>query len=302
MWPYLLRSLGGNATDITSVYGYTGPLSWGPAADGPFLSAAWKEIVAAWGESNVVSVFTRFHPLLENARLGQLLVDPSGGALGVGGLVLGGETVSMDCKISDEAALAGYTKVLRQEVSAARRAGLRTIEDEDWRGLLDFIRLYAATMDRAGADESYFLDNSSVLRLRELLGGHLHLLVTRLDDIVAAAGLFTEYDGIVQAFFVGTEERLRSYSPLKVLLDDARRWAHLRGSSVLHLGGGRGGRDDTLFAFKRRFSPRRHQFATGRWILNIDMYQQLTEARAREGGKVTGDFFPAYRCDVDGPR
>ena len=296
-WPYLLRPIVGvEANDVTSVYGYPGPVAWGLDPGDRFLSLAWEQFLATWRDQNVVSVFTRFHPLVENAQLATAFYELAGEAGEVSlGLVAAGETVSVDCTLDDDAALAGYTKVLRQEIASARRAGLLTTEIEDWTSLEDFIRLYQATMDRSGAARRYYMDGPSVLRLRDLLDGHLHLLITRLGDDVAAAGLFTEHEGIVQAFLVGTEERLRAHSPLKVLLDDARRWARTRGSTVLHLGGGRAGHQDSLLAFKRRFSPRRHKFHTGGWVLQAGLYRHLAESRAAERSPLTNDFFPAYR-------
>jgi lipid II:glycine glycyltransferase (peptidoglycan interpeptide bridge formation enzyme) len=138
-----------------------------------------------------------------------------------------------------------------------------------------------------------------VRRLREALGGRLHLLVTRSQDAVGAACLFTELDGIVQAHLAGTNEDLRHLSPLKVLLDDARSWARSRGDHVLHLGGGRAGKEDSLFAFKARFSSSRHAFHTGRWILEPRLYQDLVATRWRSLGtcESTRDgYFPAYRA------
>jgi len=253
------------------------------------------QIAATWREQGVVSAFTRFHPLLHNAWLATSFNELIGSDVTCPTLVPRGETVSIDCTLDDDEALAGYAKVLRQEVASARRSGLLTTEDEGWSSLDVFVRLYRATMDRSGAAQRYYIDGDGVLRLRDLLNGRLHLLVTRLDDVVAAACLFTEHGGIVQAFLVGTNEQMRALSPLKVLLDDARRWARARGSSVLHLGGGRAGRHDSLFAFKKRFSPRRHQFYTGQWVLDAGRYNRLSQESAARGLANTGGFFPTYR-------
>jgi hypothetical protein len=79
-----------------------------------------------------------------------------------------------------------------------------------------------------------------------------------------------------------------------------RGWAQERGNHLFHLGGGRAGKDDSLLAFKARFSQRRHQFHIGRWILNADLYHALCEQRvshARRAGLAleANDFFPRYR-------
>jgi hypothetical protein len=91
-----------------------------------------------------------------------------------------------------------------------------------------------------------------------------------------------------------------------VMLDDARMWARRRGDRVLHLGGGRGGREDSLLAFKGRFSPRRHTFHTGRWVLDPPSYAELVERRTRLAaarGLEADDpgWFPAYRAPLVAP-
>jgi hypothetical protein len=307
-WPYLLRRIDGieelagtDATDVTCVYGYPGPIAWGCQPGDAFLLDAWQEILDVWRQQRVVSVFTRFHPLLDNAAIVVDLSGPAGltEALLPQPLVPGGATVSIDCSLDDDAARRGYAKVLRQEIDAARRTGLVTEVDDDWSEIETFTRLYGETMQRSGAGAEYTLRLSDVRRLREALGGRLHLLVTRWKEAVAAACLFTELGGIVQAHLAGTNEALRHVSPLKVLLDDARSWARSRDNHVLHLGGGRGGKEDSLFAFKARFSRNRHAFHTGRWILEPRLYHEFVAARSRLQGRCesTGDgFFPAYRA------
>ena len=307
-WPYLLRRIdaidglsGTDATDVTSVYGYPGPVTWGCEPSDPFVAEAWKQIVEVWRDQRVVSAFTRFHPLLGNAALAGHLPPPadSSGMPQAPPLVPGGPTVSIDCRMDAAAAHQGYAKVLRQEIAAARRAGVATVFDEGWSEIETFTRLYGETMERSRAGSEYTMGLSDVHRLRAALGGRLHLLVTRWEGTVAAACLFTELDGIVQAHLAGTNEDLRHLSPLKVLLDDARSWARERGDHVLHLGGGRGGKEDSLLAFKTRFSPRRHAFHTGRWILEPRLYRDLVAARWRSLGSCdsTGEgYFPVYRA------
>jgi len=167
-------------------------------------------------------------------------------------------------------------------------------------------------MDHHAAGAHYYVDLADVQRLRSALGEHLHLMVTRIDGDVAAAALNTEFGGIVQAHLIGINPELRSLSPQKVLTDDLRRWGHSVGASVLHLGGGVGGAEDSLFAFKKRFSDRRHDFHTGRWVLDPDAYAELARGAAAgdvhpaAGDARTGEaitpasiatgFFPAYRA------
>ena len=81
------------------------------------------------------------------------------------------------------------------------------------------------------------------------------------------------------------------------MLDFARRLFTREGREILHLGGGLGGREDSLMLFKAGFSDRRHPFRTWRWIVLPEAYARLAAARAarRAGPAPSPDFFPAYR-------
>jgi hypothetical protein len=294
-WPALVRSipgassaLGREAIDLSSVYGYPGPVALAAEPGDPAVGEAWRAIVDAWRGAGIVSVFSRFHPLLENDRLvGGLAPDGI-----VGGVRPGGQTISIDCRAGDGEIRDAWPGNLRREIDAGRRAGLATTEDRDWGDLETFQRLYTETMVRSAASAYYFFSTDDLRRLRDELGGALHLLVTRLGDAIAAAGLFTELDGIVQTHLVATSAEHLKHSPYKVLIDDARTWARERGDRTLHLGGGRGGAEDSLFWFKARFSPRRHAFSTGRWVLDRAAYARLSE---RPIDPELAGFFPAYR-------
>ena len=303
-WPYLLRRLavepvfaGTDATDVTSVYGYPGPVAWGCTPGDPFLDVAWRAVVGTWRDDGAVAAFTRFNPLLRNESLVPE-ARPGMGSDVVGTILQCGPTVSVDCTVDDETANAGYARALRQHIAAARRAGLTTVEDTSWDALPEFARMYERTMVRNAAADYYFFTRDDFERLRHGLGPQVHLLTTRHANGVAAAGLFTECDGIVQAHLVGTDEAFLRLSPAKLLFDDARRWARERGDRLLHLGGGRGGREDSLFFFKREFSPRRHEFHTGRWILDRARYAQFSRAVGGHSEDRVADgaaFFPGYR-------
>jgi len=310
-WPYLLQRVSdvseltdSEATDVDSVYGYPGPLAWGCSPGDPFLERAWSEIVAIWRQQNAVSAFTRFHPLLDNAAIASTLSSPGRAGNHSAGVVAIGPTVSVDLSLGEAVIQSRYGRGLRNDINAARRAGLATIHDLEFERLPIFTRLYHQTMVRAGAPDYYFFAETDFRRLRSALSGRLHLLVTCVGDEVAAAGLFTEFDGIVEWHLVGSSEAFSALSPSKLLVHDAIHWAQDRGNAVLHMGGGRGGRDDALLWFKSRFSPQRHPFHTGRWILDQGAYDELVRVRRREAEPsldLDPGFFPAYRAPIIQP-
>ena len=282
-WPYLLRPIGQvpGRRDVTSVYGYAGPLSEGPA-DESFLARAHQALNALWRSQNAVSAFTRFHPLLENHHWGP-----------AAGLAPGGETISLDLSLGESENWSCYQSSLRNRIHRARHLGLVTAPDPSWSRLEDFVAFYDAAMRRNRAAPYYFFPLDYFQRLRRALGDRIFLMLTRQGDRIAAASIVVEHRGLVQNHFCVNNEACLHLAPSKVLLDDVRRWAQARGNRVFHLGGGRGSAPDGLFAFKAAFSPRRHRFHTGRWVLDRRLYEELSADRP------PGEYFPAYRSPHD---
>jgi len=267
----------------------------------PFLPSAWKALVAHWRESGVVTVFCRFHPLLQNhCWVDELSARGRAVAVPALELTLEGHTVSLDLTLTDKQAWADYRDTHRRHINRARRTGLVCEVDYHFAHLPDFVRLYHNTMRRNLASAEYFHSADSFELMRQKLPSAIFLHVARAGTQVAAAALVSEYQGIVQYLFGGVEDEFLETSPLKLLLESVRQWGRARENRVLHLGGGRGGREDSLFYFKSGFCSRRHPFYTGRCILDQDLYESLCEEHqtaARKVGKaVDPHFFPAYRA------
>ena len=291
-WPYLVREIDGRHVDGYSVYGYSGP--FGTGLDDPeLLARAWESFRAAWTEQGLVTMFTRFHPLLGNAAA---CAGLHGATEIAGGESLRiGRSVSIDLTLSPEARRRGYRKVLRQEIASACRAGLVVEEDESWTHYARFGELYRATMARNAANERYRHDDAYLAALRDALGDSGHLALARLGEEAVALMLFTVRGDIAQAHLTGASEHWRHLSPLKVLIDGVCGLARAHGATRLHLGAGRGGYEDSLYAFKSRFSPIRHDFVLGRWVLDPELDARLSAA-AHPGRGSHARYFPAYRA------
>ena len=293
LWPYLLVPIAGAAGyhDVTSVYGYSGP---GGSADPAFTARAWHALREHWTSQRVVSVFTRFHPILANFQM--LDEIPAAKA----GIRECGNTVSIDLTLPPDVQVGRYQKNLRQAIRKVRETGFVTTEDEDWTQAGAFVSVYQDTMTRCGSRPEYMVDESWVHNFRQSIGSPARLFVTKRDDAVAAAMIVMAYGQFLHCHLIGTASKYLPASPSKVLLDDVRIWGHQRGYGVMHLGGGVGGREDDLFHFKRKFSPLTHSFRTGNWILDETVYREL-EARNRTRLAAKGvdldrfSYFPSYR-------
>lgn len=258
-------------SDAISPYGYSGALF---AGDDRWASRAVRAFREACAARGILSVLLRLHPLL---------AAPEEALAAEGEVVAHGETVWVDLTAA-------------AQVRSDHRAGIRRLRREgfgvrvdDWSLYGRFQEIYAETMSRLDADSAYRFSASYFQRLAEELGAHLHLIsVVAPDGAVAAAGLFTELGGVAQFHLSGTAEAYRRLAPSKLMLDAAIEWARANGNRVLHLGGGLGARQDSLFEFKAGFSPLRARFATWRMICDPARYAALS------GGAVV-ESFPAYR-------
>ena len=215
---------------------------------------------------------------------------------GIGTIVEHGETVSVDLTATIDEQWTGTRADHRNQINRAIRAGHRAYIDDDWAHEATFVDIYTATMNRVGASASYMFGADYVRALRTALGSRLSLCVVDIGGTIAAAGLFTEECGIVQYHLSGTDGAFIRERPTKLMLHFIRGYMKERNDRVLHLGGGLGGADDSLFEFKAGFSRRRHPFRTWRVIVDPARYASLSRAAdpTVDLEDATG-FFPLYR-------
>jgi hypothetical protein len=245
------------------------------------VRGAFSAVVQTLREQGLVSMFVRLHPILEL---------PDGAFTGLGTLIEEGQTVSIDLRQNEAEQWQGIRNRYRTLLNRSAGLGHRAFMDETGEHFDRFIALYLDTMRRRNAAREYFFSRDYLSGLWQQLRGHVHLGVVEADGLIVCAGVFGESSGIVQYHLSGTDEQALALSPLKILIDYARQWGTRRGASVLHLGGGVGGAQDSLMHFKAGFSDRRHRFKTWRVVLDEQRY---TELSGKELGSI--GFFPAYR-------
>ena len=161
----------------------------------------------------------------------------------------------------------------------------------------EFIALYHANMQRVGAKGRYFFSRAYFEKLRTQLGDRVHLVcaMTGTNDL-AAAGLMIITDGIAQHHLLATAEQYQRRSPSKLVVDCMWRWAQEQVCHTFHIGGGVGGREDSLFHFKAGFSPMRSQFCSYRVVMdNVKNRALNLLVNLSADVRASADFFPGYR-------
>ena len=290
--PLLIRSvpaeLGApsNWKDCVSPYGYPTPLIT-PSQD--LLPDFLDAFCQAARLQGIVTAFFRLHPLLplDHRVLGKF-----------GQLNRHGQIVYFDLAQSKEDLWSQVSMNHRRNIKKLVRLGFRIIFD-DWTRLPDFISLYHATMRRVEAGDAYFFSREYFEDLRAKLGDRLHLacVLTETGE-AAAAGLFVVTDEIVQYHLGGTAAAYLSLAPFKLVIDFMWRWAQDGSHRALHLGGGVGGTEDSLFHFKAGFSSTRGEFYTYRVIVDHERNRILEQAagfQSSPSDPKQSAFFPRYR-------
>lgn len=292
--PLLLRAIDESDPDgwkdATSVYGYGGPVASHSGMPDGVVRNFQTTLHDAFVKNRVVAAFSRLHPLIPQ---GELLK-------GLGERRAQGRTVSIDLTASPGDQVAQYRSTARGRISKLRRQGIVCVRDEHKKHLPEFVAIYHETMRRVNAHESYFFENDYFNRLADGLRSKLQLFRVLVDGKLATAGLFTVCNRIVQYHLGGTRDEFLSLSATGLMFDVVRTWATESGARWLHLGGGLGSKEDSLFHFKAGFSDQRHNFATWRWIVLPETYRELCDERARANERdglapASMEFFPAYR-------
>lgn len=251
--------------DVVTPYGYGGPVG----GDGGFWDA-YEE----WArERGVVTTFVRFHPLFGNQRGAPLHVEPLA------------PTVAWRLD-PERDLLAGLHFKHRNKVTKAENAGA-TVAQHD--GLGEFVALYEDTMRRLDADAFYFFEPAYWERLGKL---PLVRFDAELGGEVVASALCLATPPFLHYHLSGTTDAGRSTGSSTLVLLEAARWAQANGYERFHLGGGLGGKEDSLHHFKARFDPEGLvDAAVGKAIHDEDAYRRLSGGEASYNG-----FFPAYRA------
>ena len=273
----IVRALpAGTGGDVVTPYGYGGPIAVGASPPVERFFEAYERWCA---EQSLVTSFVRFHPLLGNHGLAppSMHVERLAGTVG--------------WRLDEGDLLAGMDGKHRNTCRKALRAGVSVSAQPAPEGLGGFVPLYEETMRRQEAAEFYFFPERYWQSLTTALRERVVVFDATLEGELVASALCLASKPWLHYHLGATAEQGRAVGAGNLLLYEAARWAQERGYETFHLGGGVGGRDDSLLAHKLRFSPGgRREAWIGKAIHDPAAYRELTGRDAGFEG-----YFPAYR-------
>jgi hypothetical protein len=272
----LVREAPGGIRDAITPYGYGGPVAIGPA---PPVERFWEGYQRWCEERGVLTTLIRFHSLFANQRH----AGP--------GVVLERHADTTGWRLDLPDLFAGMDGKHRTSCRKARKEGVTVRIQPGPANLGAFVALYEETMRRLGVGGFYYFPQSYWDSLTGPLRERMLLADALVDGEVVASALCFATPPWLHYHLSAASERGRALGATNLVLYETAEWARAQGYERFHLGGGAGGKEDSLAAFKRRFDPGgRLEWWLGKAVHDAEAYRELT------GRDDVAGFFPAYRA------
>lgn len=269
--------------DVVTPYGYGGFLVEGTDYDE--LQGEYEEFCR---QEHIICEFVRFHPLLENWKgLEKLYTEKHIGA-----------TVYMDTS-SDEEIWKNITSKNRNMIRKAKKSGLKVYWGRDPELIEPFMEIYNAAMDKDGATDYYYFGKEFYESILEDLKQNAMWFFAKKEREIAAIAIFLFGNGKMHYHLSASRTEFQKMAPTNLLLYEAALWAGRNGYKKLHMGGGVGSAQDSLYKFKKSFHRGTDaRFCVGKKIFDRGTYDELVEIRKAQDALFDdhSEFFPRYRA------
>ena len=275
IYPILKRKIDNKWRDVTSPYGYSGPLT--NSRDKNFYKGFRQAFNLYCQKNNVVSEFIRFHPLLENHFDAQGIIP----------LKKRGQTVWVDLLKPTDQLLGDFRKGHRNIIRKSQNNNV-LVKLESPQKINQFYRLYIDTMKRKKSINFYLFSEKFFKDHFNKLNNNIFWLGAYYLDKFIAGAIFLKSANFLHYYFAGSDDQYLSLSPGTLILWEAIKIGKKLGLHKFHLGGGI---DDKLFFYKSGFSDNRADFCTGEVIHNRKIYKLLSQKK----NSIKEDYFPSYR-------
>jgi len=272
--------------DMTSVYGYTGPISNLRFNTIPLQMKDnfKKDLIEFLKENNIVSVFSRLNPFLNQLPLMNTFQ----------GIHDNGNGVVIDLYQSLEEQRSKYESSLLKQVRKVKNLGFYVVDSKNPEAIKEFADIYTENMKRVGATSYYMFTEEYFRNFLNSMDFHSKLIMVYHEGKAVCGGIVLFTQKIIQSHLSATRTSYLKYSPAKLLTDEISQLGRQLGMRYYNLGGGLGFTKDSLFDFKSSFSDNYYDYKTWRYISDPENYLKLIQ-KANIDPENAVDFFPLYR-------
>ncbi|SEP76052.1 Acetyltransferase (GNAT) domain-containing protein [Virgibacillus subterraneus] len=272
--------------DITTPYGYGGFIVDGHPTESTLvkLELEYRDYCK---KNNILSEFVRFHPVLNNVNGMKYVYD---------NVINLGQTITMRLESRNQIwnDLKGKN---RNVIRKAQKAGVEIYWGRNPDLFEKFIEMYKATMDKDDAENYYYFNEGFYKSILNDLKYNSLMFYAVLEEKIIAMSMILFSNQKMHYHLSASNREYLSYAPTNLLLYEAACWGSENGFEFFHLGGGLGGKEDSLFRFKKAFNRNSNtNFAIGKKIFDKEKYGELLNIRMKEAVfDSDANFFPAYR-------
>lgn len=271
--------------DFTTPYGYGGFIFEGDKSNLRIKNLS-DEYENYCMENNIICEFVRFHPILENQN--EMMYET----------VNVGATISIKIDNSEQIFL-DFDSKCRNMVRKAKKNGIEISCIQDKEICNEFMKIYNDTMLRDNARDYYYFDKSFYQSILKDFSENATFFCAKLNQEIIAISIIMFCNNQMHYHLSATKKEHMHLAPTNLLIYEASIWGSQREYKSFHLGGGLGGKEDSLFKFKKSFNKKgtQNSFYIGKRIFNQKQYQKLLEIRMQHKNYVPStNFFPEYRA------
>lgn len=296
VYPFIKREIVQNSEniyyDVSSGYGYNGPLFHKKNVSTNILTEFWKEIDIWYKENKVISEFIRFDLQNNHNQYSGTVVETL-------------KNVKGNLLETFEEQWIDFKPKVRNNYRKAATHGLTfeiVIGDQISHSHINsFYEIYLETMKRRNASVSYYFSKEYFLGLINKNKKYYAVAFVYLGSDVISTELIIIDDKSLYAFLGGTNAHFFSMRPNDFLRVEVIKWAIQNKFEYYILGGGLKD-EDGLYKSKKAYFPNNEDvlFRTGRKILDAKTYKQFClnidpDYTCDENELVNEQYFPFYR-------
>lgn len=270
--------------DISSVYGYSGPLFNNQDVD--FYNKAWNEFDSWARDHNIICEFLRFSFYHKNHFFAHPETKITFNRINAVSYL----NITLE---QHEENLGSKT---RNMINKARSAGVivKSVEFRDY--IKRFDEIYHELMFLNNADKFFLYDAEYYKKLSALSDNNLKLFGLFKNGQFLGGAIVIIY-GKYALYHLGAVSHKAEISGCSNLyLYEIWKYLKSIGVAIFNLGGGRSeAHDDPLLKFKLKNSNARENFQIGTRILNCDKYFSLKEKHVQNGMSINEKKLQFYR-------
>lgn len=271
--------------DITSQYGYGGPLNNFQKNLEMNLSKFYKEFKNFCIKENIISEFIRFHPMIKNYNGLEKIVD----------CIKISEVVYIDLTLEEEEIFKKYKYNNRKSINKSKKLG---VSSKIHQNIDSFYDIYLETMKRNNALEYYYYELDFFKYFKENLSNNSFYMFAQNDSSDISTELVIYSKEYAHSFLGGTFSEFFNLCPNNALKHSIVQELKKKGVKYFILGGGYT-KNDGIFKYKKSFNEDGIlDFYIGKKIHNKSIYQNLVnefDLNYPEKKDINTNFFPLYR-------